>query len=436
MIPEEELDNLFHSTIADVDKVDRLQKLIDMYDENESDYLDWKVEEPKNKPLWAHLASMSYRGHGYIIIGVSDDGDICGVDKDKIKGMIKSIEDTESSGSIGVYSWNGDKKIKDVVKVYPRIHVTQFPPPHPSLIPDEVYLQVFEVISGSAFIWSGKLDQPVFWMRGGSSSLGPYNPNTKEFLDKVIEKYERGEKQRKTQECFDTLMDHVRNAAIYNVLKPDNEIAEMKGLRARLARFDDELLNEMRITCKTSGETPVSVDLNDETWHIPYQIHIALWGGVDSGFGIITKVPKGDGSGIVTSLSEIRSFFVEYARSLTNRFHFKIEFDGKRIPLERDVVKLVLSDEKIRSFVFHHQNFNRETSNVYAETFVEFISRRLPVSITIQNPNDSNRRLQISDGSKMFEYNNDDIKIIDHVNGKEKVNSVFQGIPILVSCLC
>ncbi|HME56663.1 MAG TPA: hypothetical protein VKM55_30965 [Candidatus Lokiarchaeia archaeon] len=366
MIPEEKLDELFHSmTMTDNEKVEQLQELIDKYDENESDYLDWKIDEPKNKPLWVHLASMSFRGHGYIIIGVSDEGNIYGVDKDKIKGMIKSIEDIESSGCLGVYSWNGDKKIKDVVKIYPRIRVTPFPPPpHPSLIPNDVYLQVFEIISESAFIWSGKLAQPIFWKRGGSSSIGPCNSNIKEFLDQVIWKYDRGEKQRKIQKCFDDILDHVRFAIFDNYFK-NNQETYWFNLKRRIESIDHKMLKE-DMELVYDEQIGISITMENSIWHIPWRIRIALWDS-DCDDNYITRESRDKGNGRVQSMMEIREFFQEYSQSLTNRFHVKINFDENKIPLERDIKEMIESDEKL-------QNFPRTKDS---KRFIEYISEVL-----------------------------------------------------------
>ncbi|HME55158.1 MAG TPA: ATP-binding protein [Candidatus Lokiarchaeia archaeon] len=363
MIPEEKLDELFHSTtMPDDEKVDRLRELIYKYGETETSYLEWKLDEPQNTPLWKHLAAMSFHGHGYIVIGVSDDGDVVGLIKDKIKGMIKSIEDKR----LGVYSFNGGNKMNDVVRIYPWIRVhPMFPPPHPSLIHDEFYLQVFEVNSESSFIYAknSKDGTFLFWKRDGSSSI-QCKPDTKEFLDQVIWKYDRGEKQRKIQECFDDIVQHIRLAIFDNYFKIDKETYWF-NIKKRLESFEHKILNEdmKLVLAEFRG---FSITLKDSIWHFPWSIRIALWDGENDDY-YITRESRVKGNGRVQSMIEIREFFQEYSQLLANRFHIKIDFNDDQIPLPRVIREMIATDEKINDFT--------ETKD--SRRFIKYISEQI-----------------------------------------------------------
>nr|MDO8113048.1 hypothetical protein [Candidatus Sigynarchaeota archaeon] len=327
MITDELLSSIIKSSSPDNEKIDKLKKLIDESAQLELEFLDWKVSEPEKKPTAQHLAAMSFHGHGFIIYGVTNGGEIKGVTREQVEVITQGIESKRNDGCLGIYTWNKTIEWKDTVKKY-EIKIGA-----PGL-----FLFILEVVSASCFIFTKdkKGDDPRFWKRQGSSSF-LVNPTTEHFLNQVLLKYDLREKQRQIQDFFDALIACVKFYFVYANLMKDESNPYQK-----LLRIYESMTDRMRTDLGVKINSGIlDITIRDEVYTTNISKKFEFWSG-----SRIYFQKKSGTDPTIDSLSRVREFFANYSQNITERLYLPITFDPTFIPIEKEIIADIIGDEK------------------------------------------------------------------------------------------
>lgn len=387
--------------MKDEEKIKSLKGLIERFRPLEADYFDWKIKGPDNKEIPEHLSAMSFLDHGYLIIGVDDNGGVMGVGLDEIKRIRSQINNKQNEETLGVYSWSDEQKIDDVVD----FHII-------SIEPDR-FLYIIEVNSSSSFIWvkNKKSEERRFWMRAGESSL-EVRGFKEAFMNKILMKYDVGRRQQKAQEYFDTIVDLVRDTTVDYYLKktpPRNVSLE------RFRTLDQEFLNETMKVSINHGRT--EIDNGEVTWSFPAEIN--LW-SKENDKSIVDRRSNERTGG---SLEDIKTFFKKYKDSLIHRHHFIIHFDETSLPDNMEVLRQALTDKETREHVFSAGSGSNQS-----KFFLEYITRGFKdFKFIVESPN-SAPDLRIQYMNETYASNGTNLVITQHISKGEDVESRFKWL--------
>jgi len=325
---KEILDLKIKHEISDNEIYKHIQEVLDSSGQHENKYLEFKLKSPENKPLWKHLAALSFEGFGYILLGVDDkNAKIIGMEKNEFDQLYKKMLQKEGDSKIGVWSWNRKHHLNNIFQLYDiSVDATK-----------NLFLYIFEIHSKSSIMWT---EGEQFWYRNHDETR-QLKSNLR-LAEKLFEKFGMTNLQNNIQDIFNHLIGLIKYMYItVNLYQESND----KNIHGRYFRQESNSIpyKEMGITRLTSNSTNLELGFNETIYTISLTTPHSY---TKRSEGAIKRKHIGKEIEYITDLLDIRPFFQEYSDYLTRTNNLKIVFNPFDIPVNSELIIKIIQEIK------------------------------------------------------------------------------------------